>query len=54
VSKPEQVRELKEIADGVIVGSALVKKLEAAATDRSGALAGVRQLVSELSGVLMG
>jgi tryptophan synthase alpha chain len=49
VSKPEHVRELKEIADGVIVGSALVKKLEAAATDRSAALAGVGQLVSELS-----
>ena len=34
VSKPEHVRELKEIADGVIVGSALVKKLEAAGMDR--------------------
>ena len=29
VSKPDHVRELKEIADGVIVGSALVKQLEA-------------------------
>lgn len=28
VSRPEHVRELKEIADGVIVGSALIKKLE--------------------------
>jgi tryptophan synthase alpha chain len=52
VSKPEHVRELKEIADGVIVGSALVKKLESAATDRAAALAGVRQLVKELAGVL--
>jgi tryptophan synthase alpha chain len=52
VSKPEHVRELKDIADGVIVGSALVKKLEAAAKDRSAALAEVRGLVKELSGVL--
>jgi tryptophan synthase alpha chain len=28
VSRPEHVRHLKEIADGVIVGSALIKKLE--------------------------
>jgi len=28
VSRPDHVRHLKEIADGVIVGSALVKKLE--------------------------
>jgi tryptophan synthase alpha chain len=48
VSKPEHVRELKEIADGVIVGSAVVKKLEAAATDRRKALADVCQLVREL------
>lgn len=50
VSKPEQVRELSEIADGVIVGSAIVKKLEIAATDRTAGLAAVRQLVVELSG----
>jgi tryptophan synthase alpha chain len=48
VSKPEHVRDLKDIADGVIVGSAVVKKLEAAATDRAKALADVRQLVSDL------
>ena len=52
VSRPEQVRELKEIADGVIVGSAVVKKLEAAATDRTKALADVKQLVSELRAAL--
>src|SRR5262245_50903699 len=52
VSKPEHVRELKEIADGVIVGSALVKKLEAAGKERAAGLAGVRQLVKELSGAL--
>jgi tryptophan synthase alpha chain len=54
VSKPEHVRDLKEIADGVIVGSALVKKLEIAATDRAAGLAGARKLVSELSGALKG
>ena len=53
VSRPEQVRELKDIADGVIVGSAVVKKLEAAATDRAKALADVTQLVKELSGALV-
>jgi tryptophan synthase alpha chain len=53
VSKPEHVRDLKEIADGVIVGSALVKKLEAAAADRAAGLAGARQLVKELSEALV-
>ncbi|MBA4190862.1 MAG: tryptophan synthase subunit alpha [Planctomycetaceae bacterium] len=53
VSRPEHVRDLKEIADGVIVGSALVKKLEAAVTDRAAALASVRQLVKELSSALV-
>ncbi|AMV29607.1 Tryptophan synthase alpha chain [Gemmata sp. SH-PL17] len=52
VSRPEHVRELKDIADGVIVGSAVVKKLEAAGTDRAKALADVKQLVSELRGAL--
>ena len=52
VSKPEHVRDLKDIADGVIVGSAVVKKLEAAATDRAKALADVCQLVKELRAAL--
>ncbi len=54
VSRPEHVRALRDVADGVIVGSALVKKLERAATDREGALADVRKLVGELSGALNG
>ena len=54
VSRPEHVRELKEIADGVIVGSALVKKLEGPGKDRAAVLAGVRQLVTELSAALQG
>lgn len=52
VSKPEHVRELKEIADGVIVGSAIVKQLERAASDRAAGLARVKQLIRELSGAL--
>lgn len=46
VSRPEHVRHLKEIADGVIVGSALVKKLE------QGGPAAVVQAVKELSAAL--
>jgi tryptophan synthase alpha chain len=53
VSKPEHVRELKDIADGVIVGSALVKKLESAATDRAASLSAASQLVKELSAALV-
>jgi tryptophan synthase alpha chain len=52
VSRPDHVRELKDIADGVIVGSALVKMLEGAVADRAAALDGVRGLVRELSGAL--
>lgn len=52
VSKPEHVRDLKDIADGVIVGSAVVKKLEAAASDRAKGLADVTQLVRELRAAL--
>lgn len=52
VSKPEHVRELKDIADGVIVGSALVKQLERARTDRVAAIAGVKELVRELRSAL--
>jgi tryptophan synthase alpha chain len=56
VSRPEHVRELRNLADGVIVGSALVKKLDAAGTPegRTKALDEVRQLVRELSGALDG
>jgi tryptophan synthase alpha chain len=48
VSTPDHVRELKQIADGVIVGSAVVKALAAAATDRAQALADVCRLVTDL------
>jgi tryptophan synthase alpha chain len=54
VSRPEHVRELREIADGVIVGTALVRKLDRAGTPegRAEALAGLRALAAELSGAL--
>ncbi|MFM8273627.1 MAG: tryptophan synthase subunit alpha [Gemmata sp.] len=52
VSRPEHARDLKDVADGVIVGSAVVKKLEAAAADRAKALADVSQLVKELRAAL--
>jgi tryptophan synthase alpha chain len=48
VSKPEQVAELRDIADGVIVGSAVVRHLEAAATDRAKALSDVTAFVRAL------
>jgi len=55
VSKTEHVRGLKDLADGVIVGSALVKKLEAAASPpgRAKSLSDVKSLVKELSAALM-
>jgi tryptophan synthase alpha chain len=46
VSRPDHVRHLKEIADGVIVGSALVKKLEQGGPDA------VVNAVRELSAAL--
>ena len=53
VSKPDHVKDVAAVADGVIVGSALVKKLEAAATGgRAKALEDVAKLVRELSGPL--
>jgi tryptophan synthase alpha chain len=53
VSRPEHVRGLKDVADGVIVGSALVKKLESAAADRAAAIRDVQALVKELSSALV-
>ncbi|OWK42344.1 tryptophan synthase subunit alpha [Fimbriiglobus ruber] len=54
VSKPEHVRDLKAIADGVIVGTALVRKLEAATSPegRVKTLTEVRATVAALSAAL--
>jgi tryptophan synthase alpha chain len=51
ISKPEHVKEVGEFADGAIVGSALVKLLDGAGTNRAKALEAVRAKVKELSGV---
>jgi tryptophan synthase alpha chain len=54
VSRPEHVRELRELCDGVIVGTALVKHLADAGTPagREAAKAAVVNTVAELSGAL--
>jgi tryptophan synthase alpha chain len=54
VSKPEHVRELAPVCDGVIVGTALVKHLEKANEGREQALAAISRQVQELSGALSG
>jgi tryptophan synthase alpha chain len=52
VSRPEQVRQLREVADGVIVGSAIVRKLERVRDDnRAAVLAEIAGQVRELSNV---
>lgn len=48
VSRPEHVQSLREVADGVIVGSAIVRRVEKAASQREAALAEVRELVRSL------
>jgi tryptophan synthase alpha chain len=51
VSTPEHVKALKGIADGVIVGSALVKQLET--KDRNAAMAGLTKLAKGMSASAM-
>jgi len=48
VSTPEQAAQVARIADGVIVGSALVSRIDAA-PDREAAVASAREFVAELS-----
>ncbi|MCS7021662.1 MAG: tryptophan synthase subunit alpha [Gemmataceae bacterium] len=48
VSKPEHVEELAEVADGIIVGSALVQLLENARQDPAGTLAALGTFVRRL------
>jgi tryptophan synthase alpha chain len=54
VSKPSQARELREIADGVFVGSALVKKLEKAKSAPAETAAEIVHVVRDLSDALNG
>jgi tryptophan synthase alpha chain len=49
IGRPEQVRGLKGMADGAIVGSALVRCLEGAATDQPTALDRFRELAIDLA-----
>src|SRR5699024_8806873 len=49
VSTGEQAAEVARYADGVIVGSALVRTLNRTDGDRAAALAGLRELVAELA-----
>lgn len=48
ISKPEHVRLLAPVSDGLIVGSAIVRMMERAAESESEALAGIERLVTDL------
>jgi len=54
ISKPDQVRDLRQVADGVIVGSALVRKIEQNLGKPDDALAEIRTLVTALAGAIHG
>jgi tryptophan synthase alpha chain len=51
ISTPEQVAEIGRFSDGAVVGSALVDRLEAAATPGS-AVTSVSEFVAELKRAL--
>jgi tryptophan synthase alpha chain len=54
ISRPEHVRMLAPVADGLIVGSAIVRRVaEAAERDRASVLADVRGYVDELRSALV-
>ncbi|XZE54884.1 tryptophan synthase subunit alpha [Planctomycetaceae bacterium SH139] len=48
ISGPEQVRQLAPVADGLIVGSAFVRRIAAAAEDRASMLADITTFTQQL------
>ena len=53
ISRPEQVAQLRGLADGVIVGSAIVRYLEALSLDPSKTDDVMRQLVEYASSIAL-
>ncbi len=49
ISKPEQVSQLKGLADGIIVGSAIVRQMESLATDGVQALTHIREFTQQMA-----
>ncbi len=54
VSKPAQVKDINSFADGVIVGSAVIKRIEANLGNRKKILSSVANLVTSLRGTRSG
>ncbi len=52
ISSAGQIQELKSLADGLIVGSALVRRLEHAAQDRTSTLESIASFVRQLASPL--
>jgi tryptophan synthase alpha chain len=52
ISRPEHVRMLAEVADGLIVGSAIVRQLATAEQDSKASLKSIEHLVREFLGAL--